>query len=89
MEFTIDCRNSNSSQRIPRHWRHLRGGPELHRAARHGCGANRRSHPGEAEAIQSSRGLPNDSVALERVDDRAHDVAFIPGTSGTTFLQNS
>lgn len=88
MEFTIDRHNSNSSQRIPWHWRHLRGGRELHRAARDGRRANRRSRPGETEAIQSSRCLPNDSVALERVDDRAHDVAFIPGTSSTTYLQN-
>ena len=88
MEFTVDRRNSNSSQRIPWHWCHFRGGRELHRATRHGWRANRRSHFGETEAVPSSRYLPNDSVALEPVDDRAHDVAFVPRTSGTTHLQN-
>jgi len=86
MEFLIDRRNSNSSQWIPWHWGDFRGGREPHPATRHGWRPNRRSHPGETEAIYSSRCLPNDSDALERVDDRAHDVAFVPRTSATTYL---
>jgi hypothetical protein len=48
-----------------------------------------RGDPGETEAIQSSRYLPNDGVALEPVDDRVDDVALIPTAACTTYSPES
>ena len=58
-------------------------------ATHHGTGFDRGRSSRQAKTLHSSRNLPDDSAAIEFVNDRIGDVAVVPATSKASAVEGS
>jgi hypothetical protein len=84
----MDRSETGWRERISRHGRNIRGGPEPNGAARHGSSTTYGGSSRQTRAVRGSWGLPDDRAAPELVDDRVGHVAVI-SPAGRTDISES